>query len=369
MNDSISAFFELVRAGLWEEEVRLEQYGRSLDYNEILRLSEEQSVVGLVAAGIEHVFDVKIPQKVVLQFVGQTLQLEQRNSAMNTFIGDLVEKMREKGIYVLLVKGQGIAQCYERPLWRASGDIDFLLSEVNYTNAKELLLPLASFVDTERGTHLGMSLSRWYVELHGDLYCGLSSKMDRFLNVVQNDVFCMSSVRSWQNGNTQVFLPGVNNDVIFIFTHFLKHFYKGGLGLRQICDWCRLLWTYRKEINREQLKKWVKDMGLFSEWKAFAAFAVEYLGMPQEAIPFYSNGSKWRRKANRICDFVLKVGNMGVNRDLTSYDNKPYLIRKTITMGMRLSDLVSHARIFPLDSMRFFPKMMFNGVRSAMKGY
>ena len=157
MNDSISAFFELVRAGLWEEEVRLEQYGRSLDYNEILRLSEEQSVVGLVAAGIEHVFDVKIPQKVVLQFVGQTLQLEQRNSAMNTFIGDLVEKMREKGIYVLLVKGQGIAQCYERPLWRASGDIDFLLSEVNYTNAKELLLPLASFVDSERGTHLGMS--------------------------------------------------------------------------------------------------------------------------------------------------------------------------------------------------------------------
>ena len=110
-------------------------------------------------------------------------------------------------------------------------------------------------------------------------------------------------------------------------------------------------------------------MGLFLEWKTFAAFAVEYLGMPQEAIPFYSNGCKWSRKAKRICDFVLKVGNMGANRDLSSYDNKPYLIRKTITMGIRLYDLMNHARIFPLDTMRFLPQMMFNGVSSALKGY
>ena len=26
-------------------------------------------------------------------------------------------------------------------------------------------------------------------------------------------------------------LPSANNDVVFVFTHFLKHFYKGGIGL------------------------------------------------------------------------------------------------------------------------------------------
>ena len=33
-------------------------------------------MVGLVAAGLEHVIDVKVPQVWALQFAGQTLQLE-----------------------------------------------------------------------------------------------------------------------------------------------------------------------------------------------------------------------------------------------------------------------------------------------------
>ena len=369
-NKNPEVFFELIRAGLWNKEVRLSQYG-DIDFNKIYRLAQEQSVVGLLAAGLEHVTDVKVPQTIALTIAGEVLQLEQRNRAMNQFVARLVGDMRKAGIYTLLVKGQAVAQCYEKPLWRACGDVDFFLSDDNYEKAKAFLVPLASDVETEYvgAKHLGMTIDGWVVELHGSLRVGLPDRINRELDDIYADTFNNGSVRSWNNSGTQIFTLSKENDIVYVFVHFFNHFYKEGVGLRQICDWCRLLWTYRKEINREQLKKWVKDMGLFSEWKAFAAFAVEYLGMPQEAIPFYSNGSKWRRKANRICDFVLKVGNMGVNRDLTSYDNKPYLIRKTITMGMRLSDLVSHARIFPLDSMRFFPKMMFNGVRSAMKGY
>ena len=59
------------------------------------------------------------------------LQIEKQNSAMNSFIGVLVEKMRKEGIYTLLIKGQGVAQCYEKPLWRSCGDIDLYLSEDN----------------------------------------------------------------------------------------------------------------------------------------------------------------------------------------------------------------------------------------------
>lgn len=31
----------------------------------------------------------------------------------------------------------------------------------------------------------------------------------------------------------------------------------------------------------------LNEMGLVSVWKAFGAFAVEYLGMPGEAMPLY----------------------------------------------------------------------------------
>ncbi len=104
-----------MRAGLWESEARfLLFYG--LDYAQAYKLAQEQSVVGLVATGLEHVQDVKIPKDMALSFVGVTLQLEHRNTAMNTFVAGLIEQLRAAGIYALLVKGQGIAQCYERPL-------------------------------------------------------------------------------------------------------------------------------------------------------------------------------------------------------------------------------------------------------------
>ena len=104
-----------------------------------------------------------------------------------------------------------------------------------------------------------------------------------------------------------------------------------------------------------------------TEWNAFAAFAVDYLGMPIEAMPFYSPEAKWKRKADRINKHILSVGNMGHNRD-TSYRSYPYLIQKCFSAFRRMSDLFNHTMIFPFDSMRFSLAIMKNGVKSAMRG-
>ena len=257
---TIDAFLALVRAGLWagveSSDLVNHVITESVDWNEVYQLSGEQSVVGLVTAGIEHVKDIKIPQDIVLQFIGESLQLEQNNREMNNFIAEIVDKMRKEDIYTLLVKGQGIAQCYDRPLWRASGDVDLLLSDSNYINAKRLLLSMATVNKNEErySKHLGMNIDPWYVEIHGTMRTGLSGRVDKVVDSVQHDIFYGGNVRLWMNGKTSVFLPAPDNDVIFVFTHFLKHFYKEGMSLRQVCDWCRLLWTYRDSLNHELLK-------------------------------------------------------------------------------------------------------------------
>lgn len=369
LDNNKQAFLALVRAGLWEQEARLLPFGE-VDFSEVQRLAEEQSVVGLVAAGLEHVVDVKVPQVDFLTFVGRAVQIEQQNSAMNDFIGVLIDKMRKAGIYTLLVKGQGIAQCYERPLWRSCGDVDLFLSDENYIKAKEFLIPLASSVDSEWTTekHLGMTIDSWIVELHGYLHTGLSNQVDKVLDELQKDTFCHGNVGSCVINRTQVFLPSPDNDVIFIFTHFLKHFYKEGLGLRQICDWCRLLWTHKKVLNVKLLEKRLRSMGLMDEWKGFAAMAIDYLGMPVEAMPLYSPKKKWSRKGEKIYKFVMEVGNMGHNRDSIKYTGQSYWVRKAMSFSRRCGDLIRHARIFPLESLRFFPSIVYNGLREAARG-
>ncbi len=170
------------------------------------------------------------------------------------------------------------------------------------------------------------------------------------------------------NGKTQVFLPGSIDDVLIIFTHFLKHFYKGGIGIRQICDWCRLLWTYKDSLNQGLLESRIRKMGLMSEWKAFGAFAVEYLGMPIDAFPLYNDSKRWKKKADRICAFILEVGNFGHNRDTSYYGKYPFIIRKIYSLGRRCNDLIRHARIFPLDSFSFFVGIVLNGIKFVLRG-
>ena len=315
MSNNQQAFLELVRAGLWSGrnlEVRIDG---TTDWNEVYRLATEQSVQGLVLAGLEP-SDIKPPKELLLQWIGEVQMIEQRNKSMNLFIAGLIAKLQEADIYTLLVKGQGIAECYERPQWRISGDIDFFLSDSNYEKAKSFLKPLANDGKPERlySKEIGFYVDSWLIELHGTLHTGLSTRVDKSIDAVQRDVFYAGNVRSWYNGNTQVFLPAADEDVFLVFTHFVKHFYKGGgVTVRQMCDWCRLLYTYRESLNYGLLESRIKRAGLMSEWKAFGALAVEYLGMPVEAMPLYSKNEKWSRKAEKIV--VLRIVYNGRDQD------------------------------------------------------
>lgn len=369
LDNNQQVLFELIRAGLWEKEALLSQYGE-IDYGKVMSLAEEQSVVGLVTAGFDHVKDLKVPQAWSLQFIGSALQIEQQNKAMNAFIPQLMAKLKDKGVHAVLIKGQGVGQCYERPLWRASGDVDLLLDLENYERGKAYLkekstTPIEEF---DYNKEFISTIGNWCVELHGSLRAGLSARMNRGMDEVQREICNEGKVRVWNDDGGEVLLPEVNRDVLQIFTHYLKHFYRGGLGVRQICDWCRLLWKYRSDVEAAFLEESLRKMGLMTEWKAFAAYAVDYLGMPVEAMPLYSEAKQWSRKAVFIQKFVIEVGNFGHNRDRGYFRKYPFLIRKTISMGRRVGDLFRHARIFPKNTLRFLPTTLFAGLWSAIRG-
>ena len=369
LDNNHQVLFELIRAGLWEKEALLSQYGE-IDYGKVMSLAEEQSVVGLVTAGFDHVKDLRVPQAWSLQFIGSALQIEQQNKAMNAFIPLLMAKLKDNGVYAVLIKGQGVGQCYERPLWRSSGDVDLLLDLENYERGKAYLKE-KSTTPTEEfdyNKEFISTIGNWCVELHGSLRAGLSARMNRGMDEVQREICNEEKVRVWNDDRSEVLLPEVNRDVLQIFTHYLKHFYRGGLGVRQICDWCRLLWKYRSEVDAAFLEERLRKMGLMTEWKAFAAYAVDYLGMPVEAMPLYSDAKQWSRKAVFIQKFVIEVGNFGHNRDRSYFRKYPFLIRKTISMGRRVGDLFRHARIFPKNTLRFLPTTLFDGLWSAMRG-
>lgn len=359
---NIQAFFALLRAGLWgngNPDIRIDE---STDWQEVYRLATEQSVLGFVLAGLER-SDVKRPQVLLLQWIGEVQMIEQRNKAMNQFIADLIDRLRKEDVNCLLVKGQGVAQSYEKPLWRCAGDIDLLLSDENYTKAKSTLIPIASEVANEDviTKHQALVINGFDVELHGKMPFSLSKRVDEGIDKVLEDLFFRGNVRSWDCKGTQVFLPSPDNDVILVFTHFLHHFFIEGVGLRQICDWCRLLYIYRDSLNYELLESRIRKMGLMSEWKAFAALAVNTLGMPQDTMPFYDRG--FALKGEKVLKRVFKVGNFGHNKDLTYRSRYSGLTYKFVAAWRRLKDFASLIPVFPMDAPKFYLTYMFGKVK------
>jgi hypothetical protein len=369
MDKNSRAFFALLKAGLWEQSVCLLPYS-PLNFDALYQMADEQSVVGLIAAGLEHVTDMKVTKPQAIPFLKKVFSLEARNTAMNGFIGDLVSRLRGEGIDTLLVKGQGIARCYERPQWRASGDVDLFLNNENYEKAKAFLIPVAESVDKEDPArkHLGMKIESWSVELHGTLRGPLLKRINPMIDEVQKDLFENNRFRVWRNGEKDIYLPSPDSDVIFTFTHILQHYFGAGIGLRQICDWCRLLWTYHDEIDHSLLKKRLTAMQLLTEWQVFCAYAVHYLGAPPDVMPLYNPNRRWIWKAGMVNSLILDYGNFGQGRDLSYYKTRPYLVRKAISFKYRFFDAIRNILIFPKDSLLAFSQTFRRGLLAASKG-
>lgn len=366
---NIQAFFALLQAGLWgggNPDMRIDG---TTDWEEVYRLATEQSVLGLILAGLEH-SDVKPPQMLLLQWIGEVQIIEKRNKEMNGFIAELIEKLRKNDIYALLVKGQGVAQCYEKPLWRVYGDVDLLLDDENYQKAKELLIPLSEVTESEdvAKKHLALKINVFEVELHGKMPFGISCRADDVVDEMLEDSLLKGRVSKWSVDETDVLLPNPDNHIVIVFTHFLRHFFIEGVGLRQICDWCRLLYSYRDSLNYELLESRIKAMGLMSEWKAFGALAIEYLGFPKDSMPLLKVNvdlnarsamplglsKNLKKKADRILELVLESGNFGHNKDLSYRTRYSGITYKIVAAWRRLKDFASLIPVFPLDAPRFY---------------
>ena len=361
LNNNTQAFLALVRAGLWEKDVQLLPY-HDIDWHEVYRLAIEQSVLGLLLAGLEH-SDIKPPQGLLLQWIGEVQQIEQRNKAMNSFVAELLDGLRKEDVCCLLVKGQGVAQCYEKPLWRESGDIDLLLSDEDYKRTKTLLTPLAEEVHEEniKNMHLSMNMKGYIVELHGKMPFLLSNRVDRVIDEILDDSLHKGGVMTGKLEGKDILLPNLDNHIFIVFTHFLHHFFIEGVGLKQICDWCRMLWTYRHEIDVDLLGIRLHEAGLMSEWKAFASLAVKTLGMPVDAMPFYDE--VFKRKGEMVLRHILKAGNFGQNNDLSYRVKYKGCAYKMVSFWRRLVDFVNFVPIFPLDAPKFFVTYVFSKVK------
>ncbi len=355
MTPAEKLFFALLRSGLWGEATELpDAVPGEDDWENVYNSAMSQTVVGLVTDGASACPAGYVPKAVSLKLMSALIKTEKTNAVIDSHVARFVSMLESGGVQPVLVKGQAVAQCYIHPSGRMPGDIDLVIDPKQYEAAKAVIIPAADSVNGETlsNLHFGAMFGPVELELHGTVRTSLGQKINDSLDSAQALLHREGGCRFWNCLGTRVRIPSADFDALFIFTHMLQHFYCGGLGLRQICDWARVLHTNCGDIDRALLESRLARMGLLSEWKAFVGFLVVYLGLPEEEAPLYDAG--YSSKTGKLWRYIERVGNFGTKRGLRDRSKDPYLIRKVESLIVNSQDFLHHAGIFPLDSLRFF---------------
>ena len=373
MDQAQSLFFTLLRSGLWGTVPDVSSFQPSAeDWKQVLRIAKEQTVIGLVAEGAALCPSGFVPEAVGLRLIGLCESIRRRNAQTNSVIASLVALFAEDGIPLFLLKGQGVACCYLKPELRMPGDIDLFVLPEDYQQSKKTLSKIGVRDEGEGldKLHYGAMHGDLEIEIHGTVHTSLGNRINGCLDDMQRELFEAESCRSLEctgkDGSVRMKLPSPDFDALFVFIHLLQHFFCGGLGLRQLCDWARLLHCYRDSVDVPKLEARLKRMGVTSEWKAFMSFIVNYLSLPEEDAILLDMGCE--AKARRIWRYVEMVGNFGTKIRRRDRTRDPYLIRKVQSFVINSKCFLVHIAIFPLDSLKFFWGYFITGMRAVIHG-
>lgn len=352
-------FLSLLRAGLWHtsvDEAAEMIRNNDIDWKKFCQLMSEQTSIGIITIAMTKLPpDARPPKQRYFGIVAQSYGICEANEQMNVCAAKLQKRLRAEGIESLLLKGQGLAAVYEDPLYRQTGDIDLLISDQEQFNkANEIMTAIARFEEAQNsGQHAEYYIGDTLIELHGLFRLYICRKTTKHL-------------RQWAERRQKepsrevagLTVPSAQFDAVFVFAHMLNHYMTGGVGLKQMADWMRLMYHFHCNdgaLDEAELLSDLRLLGITRHWRFFASLAVDILGCPPECMPLYESGHK--REARILLDGIFKTGNFGTRQKAQqmSTDTNRW-VKKVHTAFGQLPVYWRAGRLFPLDALYCFLK-------------
>lgn len=330
-------FVELlqVSSGTREE---LSRVPSAVEWQGLYDEAQRQAVAGILACGIERLpKEQQPPQTILLQWIGLTLQIEQRNKLTTKVCGQVVGQMEKDGLRCCVLKGQANHRYYPEGMAkrRACGDVDIWVCPVSGES-----LEVSEDGLSVKGYRLSDGAVRKvleYVDAHWErtglcwLHCNFTDKSGvpvevhfhpsffsrpkynkRFQIYFSDIERCV--VRETIDG-VEIPVMRVEEDVVYQMNHIYRHLIDEGVGLRQVVDYYWLLRRFQdscfkvKEMafDREGIKEVVSWLGMRKFAGALMYVLRELLGMPEK----YLLCEPSEKDGKFLMEKILMSGNFG----------------------------------------------------------
>ncbi len=362
----MKTYFEFLRFSL-DTDAPIPRSVRAMDWEGLFRFGKEQALLGVLFCGVRRLSkDVAPPKALLMQWFGISEHIRKRNRCLNEVAVDIYRRMCEDGFRCCLLKGQGNALMYDDVYSRTSGDIDLWIcshiadtqggGNVSFNKHRERVIRHIS-------EHFSLDETRYYHSEFGYRNVPIEA---HFIPMVINNPLYNRRFRHWCRnvGDLQcsnmvelpdevgsIAIPTLTFNLVYQLVHLYHHFFDEGIGMRQMCDYYRLL----VEREREKLKSvessdfTLKDMVLRRTLNNFGLlkFAGAVMWVLREVLGLSDSMmivSVDERRGRVLLDEIVNGGNFGKH-------DKKYGGLAQQTMGRKYFTKVRRA----LSFLRYYP--------------
>lgn len=310
----MTLFQELILISLGKRE----QFSRRLtdkDWTSIYKEAQRQSLVGVLLKGVEKaIASGENKPKFLMQWIAQTLTLENRNRQLDARCKDITDIFNGIGLRSCVLKGQGVALLYPNPLRRQCGDID-LWVEGNRDEIYRILKARWNIGETVIH-HAEVEI---FMDTPTEIHFIPSFTYSPFLYRKYKKFFKKSADRQFANYDKTVGFayPTPEFNAVYSLMHIFHHVLHEGIGLRQLLDYYYILRSIDKE-QRVQMFEEMRHLGLVKFAEAVMYVEQQMFGLEPKFLLCKPN----EKLGKLLLAEIELAGNFGMYDKRNQYVNR-----------------------------------------------
>lgn len=274
-------FLSLIKLGIGT--IKVVSLPKQIDWNYLEGLAARQGLSAILVDGVEKLpEDKRPPKKMLLQWIGEVLQIENNQAVQWKAQCELALLLRDNEIKTYVLKGVVISECYPNPTHRQCVDMDcFLESFQDYSDVWEK----GNKIIEERG----FKVERRYYKNSTWFIPGLTVENHRFITPFRGNNTLKKLERLLQTmllednaddhiDGTWLFRPPVMVSALLLIEHAYSHFLHEGLTWRHVLDWMMFSYKHHDAIDWDLLNNWVDEYGFRRFYDSFLKLGKYLMG-------------------------------------------------------------------------------------------
>ena len=275
---------------------------------EIISLAERQEVSGLLFDAIPSLPAHQRPDtEVMMRWSSDIIGMERSNHAYRKEMFAMFDRLAERRLTPIVLKGVGLANNYPNPLHRPVGDVDLFVTldhQHQFINCFQEAGATISHEYDNKHTQLQCNGLNWELHFHSTFFYHPRTEHNyRILEAedTSSDMLCHESI----DGNQITVFPPMLN-IIYLTAHFQHHLILEYVTLRQVIDLMLALHRERTAlgIGEVALMHQLERLNLLKLYRAIGYIATHYLGFAADS---YAGLSHLTKKDSRRGELLLRI--------------------------------------------------------------